>query len=561
MSFLDNLFASSTSSSISGPVAVELPGTAEADIAASKNLLVTLAGAIATGSMKVILQAGTAVIGRLAANVGVNIGTVDIGVVGQLPASLGQKAMAASASFAIASDQSAVPTKTEVTADYDTAAGTQSVSMRGIALPASGGAVAGGTQTAPLRVDPTGTTAQPISDGGASITVDGSVTIGSSLPVGPNKIGSVDVAGLPSIPQLPATLGAKPSLQSMSVVLATDHATVLPQLPASVGAKPSVASLSVVLASDQVTQAVSLASALPAGNNSIGNVDVDTLPALPQLPASLGAKLSAASLSVALASDQSLAQQRDVVVTGTIAGLMQFLEVPLEGQSSVSFYANGTFVGVLNPQFQIGDVGPWTPAEWYNPNPPYTRSSATNCSGATNVSRSFVIPKGCGRVRVVCQDAYTSGSLACSLRATSGDGDGVSIASWFGSSAPTVGQKPAADSLPVVLATGGLPAGANSIGSVTLNAPSAATTATVPASASVVTLAASNTARVGLLVVNNSTSTSTLWLKLGSAASFSSWSVPIEPGGYWEMPLRSYSGIVTGIWGNSTGDAHVTETG
>lgn len=62
------------------------------------------------------------------------------------------------------------------TADYDSAGGTVTQSMMGIALPASGGPVAGGTATNPVRVDPTGTTAQPITDNGASLTVDGTVT-------------------------------------------------------------------------------------------------------------------------------------------------------------------------------------------------------------------------------------------------------------------------------------------------------------------------------------------------------------------------------------------------
>ncbi len=48
------------------------------------------------------------------------------------------------------------------TADYDTGAGTANTVMQGIALPASGGPVAGGTSSNPLRTDPTGTTPQPI---------------------------------------------------------------------------------------------------------------------------------------------------------------------------------------------------------------------------------------------------------------------------------------------------------------------------------------------------------------------------------------------------------------
>lgn len=51
---------------------------------------------------------------------------------------------------------------TAKTADYDTGAGTDTVTMVGVALPGAGGAVAGGTATNPIRVDPTGTTTQPV---------------------------------------------------------------------------------------------------------------------------------------------------------------------------------------------------------------------------------------------------------------------------------------------------------------------------------------------------------------------------------------------------------------
>jgi hypothetical protein len=50
-----------------------------------------------------------------------------------------------------------------ITADYDTGAGTQNVEIVGFALPKSGGAVAGGTASDPIRNDPTGTTTQPVS--------------------------------------------------------------------------------------------------------------------------------------------------------------------------------------------------------------------------------------------------------------------------------------------------------------------------------------------------------------------------------------------------------------
>lgn len=46
--------------------------------------------------------------------------------------------------------------------DYDTGAGTATTPLVGLALPASGGPVAGGTSTNPIRTDPTGTTPQPV---------------------------------------------------------------------------------------------------------------------------------------------------------------------------------------------------------------------------------------------------------------------------------------------------------------------------------------------------------------------------------------------------------------
>jgi len=53
--------------------------------------------------------------------------------------------------------------QSNITTDYDTGAGTQTMTMFGVALPASGGSAAGGTSSNPVRTDPTGTTTQPVS--------------------------------------------------------------------------------------------------------------------------------------------------------------------------------------------------------------------------------------------------------------------------------------------------------------------------------------------------------------------------------------------------------------
>jgi hypothetical protein len=70
--------------------------------------------------------------------------------------------------------------------DYDSGAGTVNQTVLGIALPGAGGPVAGGTSTNPVRTDPTGTTAQPVTDNGGSLTVDdggGSLTVDGTVAV------------------------------------------------------------------------------------------------------------------------------------------------------------------------------------------------------------------------------------------------------------------------------------------------------------------------------------------------------------------------------------------
>jgi len=83
-----------------------------------------------------------------------------------------------------------------------------------------------------------------------------------------------------------------------------------------------------------------------------------------------------------------------------------------------------------------------------------------------------------------------------------------------------------------------------------------ATVTQVAASATVVTLLAESKRRVGGTVYNSSSSI--LYLKLGSAASATSFTVRCLPEDYYEIPF-GYNGIVTGIWVSATGYAYVTD--
>ena len=85
------------------------------------------------------------------------------------------------------------------------------------------------------------------------------------------------------------------------------------------------------------------------------------------------------------------------------------------------------------------------------------------------------------------------------------------------------------------------------------------TTATVTSSngvTSTVTLLAANTLRRGALFYNDSSKI--LFLKLGSAATTTDFSVRLSSQGYYEVP-NNYVGIVTGIWNGVNGAVYITE--
>lgn len=87
-------------------------------------------------------------------------------------------------------------------------------------------------------------------------------------------------------------------------------------------------------------------------------------------------------------------------------------------------------------------------------------------------------------------------------------------------------------------------------------ATTAASCTSVSASVTVVTLLVSLPARLGATVHNDSTSI--LYLRLGAAASTTTFSVRVPPQGYYEVPYR-YTGVITGIWDVAAGNARVTE--
>ena len=86
---------------------------------------------------------------------------------------------------------------------------------------------------------------------------------------------------------------------------------------------------------------------------------------------------------------------------------------------------------------------------------------------------------------------------------------------------------------------------------------STASMSNVSASASSVTIKNTNSSRRSFSVFNDSTVS--LYLKFGTSASTTSFTVKVLPGQYYEMPNPLYTGAVTGVWDSATGTARVTE--
>jgi hypothetical protein len=96
---------------------------------------------------------------------------------------------------------------------------------------------------------------------------------------------------------------------------------------------------------------------------------------------------------------------------------------------------------------------------------------------------------------------------------------------------------------------------ANTIRVVDAGAANASVTS-VTATTTTTSLKAANTSRVGLTIFNNSASV--LYVKLGTTASATDFSIKMAASSYYEVPF-GYNGAVTGIWVTTDGAALVTE--
>jgi hypothetical protein len=110
-----------------------------------------------------------------------------------------------------------------------------------------------------------------------------------------------------------------------------------------------------------------------------------------------------------------------------------------------------------------------------------------------------------------------------------------------------------------LLVTPDLPSGAStSANQANLSAVSSATISSLASSASSAQLIASNTSRKGLLLTN--TDANAVYIKYGTTASATDFTVLIPSNYYWEMPQPVYTGRIDAIWAaDGSGSLYYTE--
>lgn len=96
----------------------------------------------------------------------------------------------------------------------------------------------------------------------------------------------------------------------------------------------------------------------------------------------------------------------------------------------------------------------------------------------------------------------------------------------------------------------------NSSFTVTTSRPATSVTSSVAGSTSSVQLLASNTARLGATIYNDSMTF--LYVKLGTLASSTDFTVKLFPLAYYEIPF-GYTGEIDGIWSTAVGHARIDE--
>lgn len=360
--------------------------------------------------------------------------------------------------------------------------------------------------------------AVPVSDGGASLTVD-SLQLPASLVGGSLSVDGSGVTQPVSAAALPLPAGA-----STSALQATGNASL-----ASIDGKlanplPVSGTVAITDGGGSITvDSLQLPSALVSGRLSVDGSAVTQPISAAALPLPAGAATEA-TLATRAGEHVSAASPHACRLSDGAA----FYQAALTGQFPAALASGRLDVNVGASALPSG--------------------AAQEHVGAASFHS----------VRLTDGAAFYVAPAAAQLPAALVGGRlDANVGAWLGATTPTVGQKTMAASLPVAIAS--------DQGTVTTKETRSATctTTTVAASASSGTLLAANANRLGASIYNDSAS-AYLYVKCGTTASATSFEFllapggALGPGGYAEIPF-GYTGRIDGIWTAAVGNARIGE--
>lgn len=321
---------------------------------------------------------------------------------------------------------------------YDASNNTGAEYVMGVQLrmdDGSGSSVPQGTKAFPMRTDPTGTTTQPVSQQQGLTNhaqrwivgiSDGTAFVNPALEhvtaTSPHAVRLTDGTSFyasPSSSQLPSTLvGGR---------LDTNNGAWLGSTAPTVGQKVSASSIPVVIASDQTAVTVAQATAANLnvtahqGTTSISNAWFSRITDGTNTAAVKAGSTAPVAADPALVVAISPNGSADTTVSGSLNALSAAVSISTTSRQGIGFFlAGGTFIGTIVPEVSFDGGTTWVQSSFDDPTTRTRTPNLTFTAANTATTRVLVTPEGASNARVSVS-AFTSGSATANLRGTVND--------------------------------------------------------------------------------------------------------------------------------------------
>lgn len=412
-----------------------------------------------------------------------------------LPAALGQQVMNASLPVVIASNQTAIPVSGPLT---DT-------QLRATPVPISGTVTTGGLTDTQLRATP--------------VPISGTVTTGG-LTDTQLRATPVPISGT-------VTANAGTNLNTSALALETTQSAMSAKLPAVLGQTTMAGSLSVTIASNQTAIPTSQVSVVSTNNSSTTPLGIsgvftgtsDNVQDYASIEITVFANQASAANGLSMQQSQDGTNWDIIDAYSITASTGRAFSLGPAARFFRVVYTNGV---AAQATFRLQVV--------YHYNT--VKASTHSLADAITLQNDAEL--------VVAQMRATNGTNTVALVADASNNLSVNLNAVAGTAVNASAGVVAAGTQRMVMGSG-----------------STATTASVAASASSVTVLAAITSRLGATFYNDSSALA--YLKFGATASTTSFTVLLQPSAYYEIPgPHIYNGIIDCIWASATGSMRVT---